>query len=287
MEQEEIVYPGSQLMNDYYNWHGHDMLFKDYMDNLNKIYGTENSETLYGTNAGDMLDGRAPDGGRGDMIIAGGGDDLIFLSDAGSGVIDSSPHDHDIVVTMFDYNNAQDHYGSKVEEVQLWYSGDLSIDMTGADWNTVLKGNGGDNTITGGSAYDYMLGDAGADVLLGAGGDDHLLGGGDNDIIDGGTGNDQISGGSGDDILTGGAGADSFEFYGLDSYQDDRITDFESGVDVIDIWDADMNSFSLTSTATGTEIAYGAGQTIFVDGDGVDDVSMSDIFFHESETVYL
>jgi len=287
MEQETIVYPGSQLMNDYYNWHGHDMLYRYDLDHMNMMYGTDNSETIIGTDANDMIDARATDGGNGDFVVGGTGNDLIFLSDAGSSVIDSNVHDSDTVVTMYDYLNEQDHYGSRTEQVVLWYGDDLDIDMTGAYWSTVLKGNSGNNVITGGDVFDYISGDAGDDVLNGGGGGDMLIGGGGADTLNGGAGDDEITGGDGDDVLSGGAGADIFEFNILEGAQADRVTDFESGIDTIEIWDTDENDFSMASTATGTQISYGAGQTIFVDGDGVEDILMSDIKFCVSDELIL
>jgi Ca2+-binding RTX toxin-like protein len=59
-----------------------------------------------------------------------------------------------------------------------------------------------------------LFGDAGADDLIGGDGDDRL------------------NGGEGFDVLTGGAGADQFIMSGA-SFDNDRVTDFEDGVDLI------------------------------------------------------
>lgn len=54
------------------------------------------------------------------------------------------------------------------------------------------------------------------------------------DLLTAGLGNDTLSGGLGNDELTGGAGADRFLFdTKLDVTNVDRITDFESGIDVL------------------------------------------------------
>jgi len=86
-----------------------------------------------------------------------------------------------------------------------------------------------DNAI-GGSGNDTITGNAIANILTGGAG---------NDTLDGGGGNDTIIGGAGTDIMTGGSGADNFVFGPGDSPaangQHDRIVDFTSGVDHIDL----------------------------------------------------
>lgn len=70
-------------------------------------------------------------------------------------------------------------------------------------------------------------------------GDDRIFSGAGDDRLNGGAGNDIINGGSGRDILTGGAGRDNFVFgsneSGTGSANRDYITDFENGVDKIDL----------------------------------------------------
>ncbi|HEX8240488.1 MAG TPA: calcium-binding protein [Allosphingosinicella sp.] len=96
------------------------------------------------------------------------------------------------------------------------------------------------------------------------------------DLLDGGDGNDLIDGGAGADILTGGAGADLFRFEsgdtGLGSAAD-RITDFLSGSDRIDLSAIDANSalpgdqaFAFITTAAFT----GSAGQLRYSGDGTD-----------------
>ena len=61
-----------------------------------------------------------------------------------------------------------------------------------------------------------------------------------NDTLQGGDGNDQLVGGTGNDVLTGGGGADSFVFDQRDG--DDRITDFTTGEDKIQLSSTLVNS---------------------------------------------
>ncbi len=75
------------------------------------------------------------------------------------------------------------------------------------------------------------------DTITGTSGDDTIFGLGRNDILDGGAGNDRLVDGRGRDILTGGTGADIFEFTA--DGQRDWVTDFEIGVDRLDLTDYD------------------------------------------------
>jgi hypothetical protein len=77
-----------------------------------------------------------------------------------------------------------------------------------------------------------------------------------NDLIDGGLENDTIVGGAGNDTLTGGAGEDSFVFElgdqgTTETPAQDTITDFELGVDHLDI----SNFVSAFSSDTGVELS--------------------------------
>jgi Ca2+-binding RTX toxin-like protein len=86
---------------------------------------------------------------------------------------------------------------------------------------SAFNGTAGADTISGSANGEILTGLDGADILNGLGGDDILLGG------------------RGADTLTGGAGADIFRYLDvLDSvaaYGIDTITDFQSGIDKIDL----------------------------------------------------
>ena len=96
-----------------------------------------------------------------------------------------------------------------------------------------INGGMGNDRIYGGSKNDFLVGGAGDDVLIGRQGNDTLLGGAGIDTLRGGQGNDTINGGDGNDILRGGAGSDRFIFTGTAG--NDRILDFVSGTDKIDL----------------------------------------------------
>jgi Ca2+-binding RTX toxin-like protein len=89
--------------------------------------------------------------------------------------------------------------------------------------------------IGGTAGADVLGGGAGADTLQGLGGNDRLLGYGGADRLDGGSGNDLLAGGAGADVLIGGAGSDSFLFDVAPNGEVDRIVDFSTVYDTIQL----------------------------------------------------
>lgn len=149
--------------------------------------------------------------------------------------------------------------------------------LNGTSRNDNIYGLGGDDTINGGAGADLIDGGSGNDNIQGGAGNDRLFGGtgndvlagdvemsGDlrngntvsNDFLDGGAGKDRLYGGGGtdtlvggmgSDTLTGGDGADRFVYNStLESksmFGVDRITDFQTGIDKIDLSKLDANSY--------------------------------------------
>ena len=103
----------------------------------------------------------------------------------------------------------------------------------------LLNGTASDDSYVGTGFNDTMTEAAGNDDLAGGKGDDLLSGGGGADTLAGGTGDDTLQGGVGRDQLAGGAGADTFRFASAaeagNGANRDRITDFTSGADRIDL----------------------------------------------------
>jgi len=94
-------------------------------------------------------------------------------------------------------------------------------DLLGSDFNDNLTGDAFDNTLNGGLGNDTLVGASGNDVLIG---------------------------GAGKDTMTGGQGNDSFVFNATgDSVvgvNADVITDFEQGIDKINLAAIDADVFS-------------------------------------------
>ena len=95
---------------------------------------------------------------------------------------------------------------------------------------------------------ETAIGGSGNDTLIANDNGCTLIGGAGNDTLIGGAGNDRLVGGAGVDTLTGNGGVDTFVFVTGDSSpvagQHDRITDFVSGTDHIDLSGMD----AITST---------------------------------------
>ena len=93
----------------------------------------------------------------------------------------------------------------------------VSLDLVnapGGEGDDTLRGEAGNDTISGNGGDDILIGDAGRDTLNGGRGDDLLVGGRDNDVLSGGSGDDILNGGLGLDRLDGGAGDDIASYSG-------------------------------------------------------------------------
>jgi len=80
--------------------------------------------------------------------------------------------------------------------------------IEGGSKNDVILGGEGNDSISGNGGADSISGEAGKDTLLGGDGNDTLLGGAGNDRLSGGDGDDRVHGGANDDVLSGNAGTD-------------------------------------------------------------------------------
>lgn len=179
----------------------------------------------------------------------------------------------------------------------LWGEGGRDS-LTGGNGADMLDGGGGDDRLDGGNDTDTLDGQGGddrlwgrdrVDLLRGRKGEDVLYGGGADDTLLGGNGDDRLIGGRGADKLSGQGGADVFVWNDIrDSTagQTDRITDFQTGRDLLDLdaIDADVTlagnqAFAFIGTnafsAAGQIRIESAGGTLRVladhDGDGIAD----------------
>ena len=146
--------------------------------------------------------------------------------------------------------------------------------ITGGKGNDRIVGTDGNDVIKGKGGNDRLEGRGGNDKIVGGNGSDKLLGGAGNDLLKGGKGKDTLVGGAGDDVLTGGKGKDTFIFRG--DFGEDRITDFQPGIDTIRFEKADFASFAAVKAAMH---ACAEGVTIETDGGAVlvEGVRMSDL----------
>ncbi len=129
-----------------------------------------------------------------------------------------------------------------------------------------------------------QTGAAGADTLAGGDAGDLLLGAAGNDLLQGGAGADLLADGAGSDTLSGGADADVFVLT-ADGVED-RITDFQVGIDRIDLsaWGRvyDLSAVGFQTTATGAVLTWRSETLVITTGNGqpllMSQLSLTDLF---------
>ncbi|MCR9126458.1 MAG: DUF4214 domain-containing protein [Rhodobacteraceae bacterium] len=140
--------------------------------------------------------------------------------------------------------------------------------LFGLETDDILIGSTEGDILLGDFGRDSLYGDEGADTLSGQQGDDSLDGGEGDDLIDGGTGTDTMTGGGGADVFV--LNADpvlgpsvvlpSLSATGLVAFAPattgsppDVVTDFEPGVDLLDVsnWEVSSLSGLVIEAATG------------------------------------
>ncbi|MGZ8353816.1 MAG: calcium-binding protein [Allosphingosinicella sp.] len=204
----------------------------------NYIYGAGGDDTLSGGDGHDTLTGNGGDdslhGGTGHDVLSGGtgadamegndGNDAYVVDNVGDVVTEASGEGLSDIVYSFLAT-----YTLAAEVENLQWNGSGSFTGTGNVLDNFIYGGGSDDSLSGGDGADQLRGSAGNDTLVGGDGDDTLIGS------------------SGADIHTGGADSDLFQIGYWDSgtgVDADRITDFQTGADLVDVsaWDADLNA---------------------------------------------
>ncbi len=157
-------------------------------------------------------------------------------------------------------------------------------DMVSAgDGDDIAAGGSGNDTLFGRSGADRLDGNRGDDILRGGRQDDWLHGGKGSDVVIGGPGADRIMGGTGADVLTGDGGADVFVF-ASSRFGADVITDFETGVDQVEIHsDTTFDAFIFATRQVGDDLLWDPGAdgrcSILLQGVTADDLTEADILF--------
>lgn len=152
-------------------------------------------------------------------------------------------------------------------------SGDDSL--VGTTGDDRMYGYGGNDVIHGGDGNDEIQGHEGDDALYGDAGNDTLWGGPGNDILDGGAGSDKLVFGPENDVLTGGSGADTFlmaqTFDGSTPIYPGTtvVTDFQTGVDKLDLSKIDADLRTTPGVITGNKTPGNEAFHIVASSDGV------------------
>jgi Ca2+-binding RTX toxin-like protein len=181
-------------------------------DGNDVLIGSAGNDTLLGGAGDDVLIGNGGqdvlDGGTGNNVIIAGGAMGVAPAALAPATAAAAP------VTVQDGTGGNDQISASLSNGKLHISGlaaPVAIDATTSGSTVVLNGLAGDDVIdaSGSSTTTMQF------------------------ILNGGDGNDVLHGGQGNDLLNGGTGADRFVFSGNNGT--DTITDFQAGVDTIDI----------------------------------------------------
>ena len=254
-------------------------------DGLDVISGAGGNDTLYGDAGADTINGDGGNdliyGGAGADILNGGtGNDDFFISgtDALGDQYNGGGNNDEIHLLADVYFNTSNTF-TDMDDIEsggfiIYADTGTGFDLTGMTitGGSDLRGQGGNEVITGSNSNDTIDGDAGDDTLSGGNGVDTIYGGLGIDTINGDAGNDLIYGGAGADILNGGNNNDDFYISGTDSLGDSY--NGGTGTDEIRL-EAD-SYFNLTNSFVDVEDIESGGFIIYADtGTGFDISSMT------------
>ncbi len=211
------------------------------------LLGGDGNDVLFGGDGADTMQG----GTGNDTFHGGDGADQFYIGESGDVVTDGGDGYDTAILNMASGVDIAIGTWLGVERVE-GFTGNDTIDATGAAAGFVITGGSGDDQIIGGAGNDTVYADGDDDNIFGGAGDDALIGDG---------GNDTIQGGAGKDFLMGGAGADSFVFD--DAWNEDVVADFTSGADIIDVSNisglSNMADLSISTNGTHTFISLATG----------------------------
>lgn len=240
-----------------------DTIIGDYKSNY--LRGAAGSDRLYGRDGNDILLGESGNdalvGGAGaDTLDGGSGNDWVYYNSSNQAVsvkLGDVQRENGGHAAGDQLVNIENVLGSQYNDTIFGDSGknylrgdDGNDFLYGGSGNVAdtLEGGAGEDTLNGGAGYDWVYyhqsdaavtvnlydttievgGHAQGDVLVSV---ENLLGSTHNDRLIGSDGANKIRGFSGDDVMTGFGGSDTFLFQ--EAGDNDRITDFEDGLDQI------------------------------------------------------
>lgn len=219
----------------------------------NDIFGLEGNDVIIAGDGDDHLNG-----GTGDDVMKGGAGNDTYIVDSLQDTVDEEGN-----VDSADF-------------VRTYVDVDLSVLAGGAIENATaqtgaisLKGNNGDNVLTGNVYVNVLDGGEGDDTLIGNGGADKFFGGDGSDVI-------AVSNTTDISIATidGGGDTDTLEYTGnldLTKVAQDAI----QGIEVIDFSGGTASTF--TAYAQDVADLSSTSTKLFVLGDADDSISFKDV----------
>ena len=131
--------------------------------------------------------------------------------------------------------------------------------------NDIVFGGGGNDQLMGHEGDDTLYGEDGNDTLFGQEGNDFLYGGAGSDTLWwGGFGHDELNGGAGSDVFAGAAWEWTNQQVGTV-----LITDFQTGVDKLDLAGFDANEGTAPGVIRGGKTPGNEAFTVVTSTDGV------------------
>lgn len=207
--------------------------FRDQLRGIEWATGGAGDDTMRGNDADNLLDGQTGDdiltGNGGNDTLRGGAGNDVFVWGAGADV--------------FDGGMGADRVSYASSMTALTIHLDNAFAATGAAIGDRFIGV---ENATGTQSNDAITGSASSNTLSGYFGDDTL------------------NGGQGNDALIGGSGIDTFLF--SPNFGDDRIIDFEIGIERVDL--------SAVPGASAASLTFGIGINGFVVADVADEGSI-------------
>ncbi|MFS0737483.1 M10 family metallopeptidase C-terminal domain-containing protein [Sphingomonas sp. 1P06PA] len=212
--------------------------FPDSIDfaGLLNFAGSAGADALVGSAGDDLIAG----GGGSDVLTGGLGRDVFRITALG----DSTTAAPDLIT---DFQTGVD-----TLDVRNVVATSISIATVSGEWRVTI------GTATGSLLIRSSQAIAETDIRVSRA----ITGGTAADVLTGGAGDDIIRGAGGTDTLTGGLGADLFVYAAASdsvSGAADRITDFVSGVDRIDLTAIAVTAFALTPGSGGTQLSITTG----------------------------
>lgn len=211
-------------------------------------FGLGGNDLAYGRGTGDILYGNA----GADRLYGEGGADRLY-GDAGNDRLYGGT-ERDLLNGGAGADLMNGGAGLDRAEFQTAVGQNMTVRLAAG----TATGQGSDTLVsienaTTGSGADLIVGTAGANVLISNAGADHLIGAGGNDRLDGGRGND---------VLTGDSGADRFIF--ARNWGTDTITDFQNGIDHIEIETGTSGQAQLSIVDAGADVRVSFWNTVIL-----------------------